>query len=198
MPGCERYFVPTFFFPPVRRHLRPRTTLVAPILRDVVSRATPTLGEEVLVYQTSPNHESLIAALGELSRSRFVVYGMGERPSTKNVRFRPFDEAAFVADLASSRAVIANGGFTTVSEALYLGKPVLSIPVQGQHEQELNASYLTELGVGARVDRADAPTIARFLDRLETHRAALAKPPALRGARALDHLCEALTSSTPA
>ena len=58
-----------------------------------------------------------------------------------NVELRDFDETRFAADLRSARAVIANGGFTTLAEAIRLGKPVLSIPVRHQGEQELNAAY---------------------------------------------------------
>ena len=45
--------------------------------------------------------------------------------------YRPFSEAGFIADLSSARAVIAGGGFTLLGEAVYLQKPILSVPVRG-------------------------------------------------------------------
>ncbi len=36
-----------------------------------------------------------------------------------------------------------------MSEAVSIGVPLLSIPVEGQFEQELNARYLGRLGYGA-------------------------------------------------
>jgi uncharacterized protein (TIGR00661 family) len=197
MPGCARYVVPSFYFPEVRRRARERTTLIAPILRDEVRRATPSLGDEVLVYQTSDSHGRLLAALESLPAHRFVIYGMKERPAPAHLRFARFDERAFVADLAASKAVIANGGFTTVSEALHLGKPVLSIPVQGQHEQELNAAWLEQLHYGARLPVASKEGIERFLDSLDAHRASLAAAPRPTGNEAVATLCDSLFSEVP-
>jgi uncharacterized protein (TIGR00661 family) len=62
--------------------------------------------------------------------------------------------------------VIANGGFTTLSEAVYLGKPVLAIPLRRQAEQELNAAWLERLGLGARAERIDPGVVGRFVDRV--------------------------------
>ena len=39
-------------------------------------------------------------------------------------------------------AVITSAGFTLLGEAVYLHKPVLAIPVEGQFEQILNAHYV--------------------------------------------------------
>jgi hypothetical protein len=44
--------------------------------------------------------------------------------------------------------VICGGGHTLISEALYLGKPVLSFPIRFAGEQEVNAAYLDRLGYG--------------------------------------------------
>ena len=55
----------------------------------------------------------------------------------------------FLHDLAGAKAVIANAGFSLVSEALHLGKPYLAIPVKNQFEQTFNAYYVDKLGYGA-------------------------------------------------
>lgn len=194
MPGCCLYVVPTFYFPAVRTRDRGRTVLIPPILRGEVRDASPAEGEEVIVYQTSASHARLLAALESLPRSRFVVYGMGELPQRGHIRFARTDERGFLADLARARALIANGGFTTVSEALFLGKPVLSIPVRGQHEQELNAAYLDVLGYGARAAAASPEAIGRFLDRLDEHRERITRVPRISGNEAVSTLCDNLFS----
>ena len=43
-------------------------------------------------------------------------------------------------DLLRCDGVITGGGFETVAEALYLNKPVFTIPIKGQYEQECNAT----------------------------------------------------------
>ena len=47
----------------------------------------------------------------------------------------------------NSRGVITSAGFETPSEALYLKKELLVIPIEGQYEQLCNASSLKEIGV---------------------------------------------------
>jgi len=169
---CDEYVVSSFFFPEERPKNRTRTTLVGPIVRPEIATAVPCAGDHVLVYQTTSGDPRLLASLTSVPRSRFVVYGLGRRERVGNVELRLFDEGAFVRDLASARAVISNGGFTALSEALYLGKPVLSVPVRRQPEQELNAAYLEALGLGMNAPLVSRDVIEAFLARLEEFRAA--------------------------
>ena len=53
-----------------------------------------------------------------------------------------------------------------VSEALYLKKPILSIPVKNQFEQVLNAKYLEELGYGEYQTKTTPEIIKDFLKKL--------------------------------
>jgi uncharacterized protein (TIGR00661 family) len=91
-----------------------------------------------------------------------------------NLRYRPFNEAAFVADMASSRAEISGGSFTVMSECVYLHKPLLSVPVGGQIEQVINARYLEREGFGQHAEHLDGPAIQRFLAALPACEARLA------------------------
>ena len=47
---------------------------------------------------------------------------------------------------------VDGGGFSLMSEAVHLNKPLLSIPLEKQFEQVLNALYLEHLGYGLHVD----------------------------------------------
>jgi UDP-N-acetylglucosamine:LPS N-acetylglucosamine transferase len=46
---------------------------------------------------------------------------------------------------------------------VHLHVPLLSVPVERQYEQELNARYLAKLGYGAWASALDADVVARFL-----------------------------------
>ena len=91
----------------------------------------------------------------------------------RNLTHCPFSESQFIEDLGSARAVIAGGGFTLMGEAIYLQKPMLTIPLVGQYEQVLNKNYLVKLGYGegsaelVRGFLARAPAYARELERFE-------------------------------
>jgi UDP-N-acetylglucosamine:LPS N-acetylglucosamine transferase len=69
---------------------------------------------------------------------------------------------------------VAGGGFTLMSEAVFLRKPMLSVPVERQFEQVLNALYLQELGYGTHARRLDEATLGAFLGRIPEHAHALA------------------------
>ncbi len=166
--GCTHYIVTTFFFPHVESE---NTTLVGPILRAPVEAATGRGGDpssargHTLVYQTSATDGRLLPALlAQRSGERFVVYGLGRDESHGHVQLRRFDQARFMRDLISARAVITNGGYTTIAEALALRKPVLAVPLGGQPEQELNAAWLDQLGAGRSARHLSAEVIRDFLE----------------------------------
>ncbi|HAN31481.1 MAG TPA: teichoic acid biosynthesis protein, partial [Myxococcales bacterium] len=82
-----------------------------------------------------------------------------------NLVWRPFSQQGFIDDLASCTAVIAGGGFSLMSEAIYLGKPVLSVPLGGQFEQILNALWLQKLGYGIYRQQVAQRELKEFLER---------------------------------
>jgi uncharacterized protein (TIGR00661 family) len=163
LPGCDHYLITTFFYPPIRKK---RTSLYPPILRPQIleARAGASRGEHVLVYQTSDTFRDLVPTLQRLP-GRFLVYGLKRDAELGNVTLKDFSEAGFVHDLATCRAVLAGGGFSLMGEAVYLGKPMLSVPLKGQFEQTANALYLEKLGYGEYHRELSAKGIARFLER---------------------------------
>lgn len=148
LPRCFHYLITTFFYPPVPRE---RTTLIPPVLRPEILEARSEPGEHLLVYQTATTNRALPEVLKRLGLPT-RIYGLRrdlkEDVVDGNLSYRPFGEARFIEDLRTARAVVAGGGFTLMSEAVYLHKPMLSVPVQGQFEQVLNALYLQRLNYG--------------------------------------------------
>jgi uncharacterized protein (TIGR00661 family) len=163
LPFCDHYLIATFFDLPIRKE---RTTLVPPVLRPEILSAAATGGDHLLVYQTAEGNNTLPAALAATG-VECRIYGMRREIKSEqvegNLRYRPFHEDQFIADMASSRAVISGGSFTVMSECVYLHKPLLSVPVGGQIEQVINARYLEREGYGAQADYLDEETIARFM-----------------------------------
>lgn len=85
-----------------------------------------------------------------------------------------FSEAGFIADLASARAVVTNGGFSLISEAVFLRKPICAIPIPAQFEQWLNAAEVQQMGYGRHFEAISADNLRAFLYGLPTYEAALA------------------------
>ena len=176
LPFCDHYVITSFFFPPIRK---PDTTLVPPILRPEILAAKRRAGEHLLVYQTGEGNTALTDTLAKTGLE-CRIYGM-RRAITEdqvegNLRFRPFSEDAFIDDLASSKAVIAGGGFTLMGEAVYLHKPMLALPLGGQFEQVLNARYLEQEGFGKMAANLEDPAeVKAFLDIVPRCEEALAR-----------------------
>ncbi|AHJ96372.1 putative UDP-glucuronosyltransferase [Hymenobacter swuensis DY53] len=160
LPGSQHYFISTFFPLPL---IKERTTLVPPILRPEVLALRPTHGAHILVYQSATTQKDLVAQLQQLPGQEFRVYGFNKEENHGNVQLRAFSEAGFLADLASARAVVTNGGFSLISEAVYLRKPMCAVPIPAQFEQFLNAAEIEKLGYGRHFSAITPDNLKAFL-----------------------------------
>ena len=165
LPWCDEYFITTFFHPEIRKD---KTKLFPPILRPEIlaAKAKQKRGDHLLVYTTGEGNDKIAETL-RATGLECRIYGMKRDLKAElvegNMRYQPFSEDKFIDDLATSRAVIAGGGFTLMGEAVYLHKPMLAVPLERQFEQTLNARYLELEGFGRHAESLDDPkTIQRF------------------------------------
>jgi uncharacterized protein (TIGR00661 family) len=171
-PRASAYIVISFFQAPIRKR---NTFLFPPILRQQILDATPTEGDHVLVYVTSPA-PALAKLLGSI-RCRFVAYGFGRDGAEGNITFKKPSLDGFFSDLVSARGIIANSGFSLVTEALHLGKPYLAVPVSHQFEQIFNAYWLEKSGYGAYWEELNKERVESFLYNMPHYRESLANYP---------------------
>jgi uncharacterized protein (TIGR00661 family) len=173
VPRAYQYIIATFFYPELRRK---RTTLVPSILRPAILEAKRERGEHLVVYwagdETVPE---ILKAAGVPCRIYGMRRGMGDDIVDGCLTFRSFSDAGFVDDLRTCRGLITGGGFSLLSEAVYLHKPILSIPLAGQAEQQLNARYLARLGYGQFAPRLTAEELETFLAALPALEESIAK-----------------------
>ncbi|MES2730234.1 MAG: MJ1255/VC2487 family glycosyltransferase [Bacteroidota bacterium] len=165
VPGARHYFISSFFDAEIKKK---NTSLVPPIVRDAICQAKVTSGDHILVYQTSSSLSGIKQVLHQIPNLKFYVYGFNKDEEDKNVLFKKFSEEGFVNDLAGAKAVIANGGFSFISEAVYLQKPVYSFPLKNQFEQFMNAAYIDKLGYGRHFPDLAADSLKAFLYDLPT------------------------------
>jgi uncharacterized protein (TIGR00661 family) len=163
--NAQVYLVTTFDKAKVKKE---KTFLFPPILRQAIRDIEPKNEGRVLVYLTSGFTE-LAEILKEINEE-FIVYGFDKSMQEQNIIFKKASQAGFLSDLAGSKAVIANAGFTLITEALYLSKPYLALPVKSQFEQVYNAYTLEKLGYGKYWEKLDKEKIESFLFNLELYR----------------------------
>jgi uncharacterized protein (TIGR00661 family) len=171
-PHANAYLVISFFTAPIRKR---NTFLFPPLLRKQILEATPTQGEHILVYVTSPA-PALTKLLGAV-RCRFIAYGFGREGQEGNIVYKKPSVEGFFADLTSARAIVANSGFSLVTEALRLGKPYLAVPVSHQFEQIFNAYWLEKSGYGAYWEELNKERVESFLYNLPHYSEALEQYP---------------------
>jgi uncharacterized protein (TIGR00661 family) len=173
---CTRHnLIVSFFHPPLKRN--GANELLPPVLRQAVTEVAPKHGNHVLIYQTSPTFQELIAAAQQLSRP-IIAYGFhNEKAVVGNITFKPFDARAILEDLAGCAYAVVNGGHNLICESLYFGKPLLCFPIAGHFEQFLNAWHVRALGYGNfSMTHAPEPELfRRFEVQLDGYRDNIAK-----------------------
>ncbi|MEX0599242.1 MAG: glycosyltransferase family protein [Rhodothermales bacterium] len=80
----------------------------------------------------------------------------------ETLRFHRLNDVTFLEMMARCSGLACTAGFESVSEALYLGKPVLAVPVEGHFEQRCNAYEVEMLGAGIRADTFDLGLLADY------------------------------------
>ena len=86
-------------------------------------------------------------------------------------------EDGFLRLLSSCSYVIQGGSHTLMTEALYLGKPIFTIPLKAMVEQRFNALYIDRLkyGMQADMEHLNPTDLYLFESNLETFRQNIAK-----------------------
>jgi len=172
---ASHYFITSFFTAEVKKRAKKKVTLVGPILRHEILRQIPEIGDYVLVYKRSPERvKEIMPILGKM-KDRFLVYGSDDMYSTKNITFKKRNPEEFLNDLVNCMAVITNGGHSLISEALYLGKPVYSIPTRRDFEQMINAYYLEKENYGLYDQEPSIERLQTFMENLPYFREKIKK-----------------------
>lgn len=160
VPGAQQYLITSFFYPEIRL---PHTQYISPIIRPEIVAAKPSWSNHMVVYQRVLSLSQLLPILQAIPDQLFYVYGISEHGTYANVVCKPFSNEGFIADLVSAKGIITQGGFSLLSEAVYLQKPVLSMPIPKQFEQWYNAQNIQSLGYGMATTILDLNTIQKFI-----------------------------------
>jgi UDP-N-acetylglucosamine:LPS N-acetylglucosamine transferase len=68
--------------------------------------------------------------------------------------------------MAACKGLVCTAGFESICEAMYLGKPVMVIPVAGQYEQACNALDAEAAGAGIKSENFDFGHFDQTLSKL--------------------------------
>ena len=123
--------------------------IFSPIIRSQVRTLRTSNDGGFVVYLPGYQETLLLEMIKKLPLFEWHVFT--PKRNTKyvvgNVHLHPIDEKIFLKHFAAAKGIITNAGFSTTTEALFLGKPLLAIPLKGQIEQKYNAAALQKMGV---------------------------------------------------
>lgn len=119
-----------------------------PIIRDEFRFAEVSDKGHYTVYLAAYSDEHIIKTLSRFPKTQFQVFSKRAQSKSRfgNISIEPINNTAFIESFTSASGIICNSGFQTLTEALFLGKKLLAIPMKSQFEQQCIAEALKALG----------------------------------------------------
>jgi len=123
--------------------------IFAPVIKEKIVHSSPTDSGHITVYLPSYDSDCLNRSFLELKEFEFqwFTHDVKSIQKDKNITYFPISNHAFTQSLIHCHGIITGGGFETPSEALFLNKKLMSIPIRSHYEQNCNAAALKQLGV---------------------------------------------------
>jgi uncharacterized protein (TIGR00661 family) len=118
-----------------------------PIIRESLENALITNKGHYTVYLSNWNYENLIPYFRNINYKFEIFTNVKKSFRYKNCYIKPIEKTQFNESLKSCEGVITAGGFQTCSEALFLNKKLIVLPINNQYEQLCNVESLKKLGV---------------------------------------------------
>jgi uncharacterized protein (TIGR00661 family) len=140
-----------------------------PVIKQEFINKKITDHKHVAVYLPAFQKECIQEAFEKLPHIEFHWYLASVKNSykEKNITYFPVYQKLFNESLLTCHGLITGGGFETPSEALYLGKKLMCIPIQNHYEQQCNVAALSKLGVSVldSIDEDFASHIATWFEK---------------------------------
>lgn len=145
-------------------------TILPPLLRKEVKDLNPSKGEFFLAYMVNPGYAEEVINVAKNNPDLKIVAFWDKKgePMTKqplpNLTIHQVDDKLFLEKMATCKGLLSTAGFESVCEAMYLGKQVLMVPVNGQYEQACNALDAQISGAGWVGEKFDFKKFDTYLE----------------------------------
>jgi uncharacterized protein (TIGR00661 family) len=130
-------------------------TVCPPILRKQLFELTPNPnGDFVLIYLLNHGYAEQISRWSDANPGTKLhcFYDKPEAPAEQahsaSLTFHRLDGEKFLRMMGECKHVVCTAGFESVSEAAWLGKPLILVPVENHVEQQINALDAAQCGFG--------------------------------------------------
>ncbi len=120
-----------------------------PIIRKEIRNTIVQNFGHFTVYLPAYSDEFILEQTQKIPNSRWQIFSKHSKIAyeTDHAQIFPVENQKFNQSLASGAGLLTGGGFEGPAEALFLGKKVLSVPMNHQFEQQCNALALDKMGI---------------------------------------------------
>ena len=143
-----KYYAPVstkygFHFLPYDKHI------YTPLIRKELRNLSVTNNGHYTVYLPAYSDKRILGLLSLFPDVRWEVFSKHctEAYHHEQISVRPVNGETFLHSMVSAEGVLCGCGFQTPSEALFLKKKLMVVPMKGQYEQQCNAVALEHMGV---------------------------------------------------
>ena len=125
------------------------SSIFTPIIRKKIRHSSVNNKGHYTVYLPSYDHNKILEVLSEIPLVKWHIFSKKTKQLIfkKNVMIYPINEFDFIKSITTCEGVLCGAGFETPSEALFLNKKLMVIPMKNQYEQQCNAAALEKMGV---------------------------------------------------
>ncbi len=146
-----------------------KLVILPPLLRNELRNLANSDGDYYLTYMVNSGYADDILHFGK-HHPNFKINAFWDKKGAPsfyqplpNVTFYLLNDSLFLEQMANCKGLVSTAGFESICEAMYLGKPVLVMPVKGQYEQACNALDAVQSGAGISANAFDFLKFENYL-----------------------------------
>jgi uncharacterized protein (TIGR00661 family) len=146
---------------------RYNSNIYTPIIRQEIRNLKTTDKGHYVVYLPSYSDEKILKRLKQFKDIDWQIFSKHTKRAytDKNCSIFPINKDHFMKSFASCSGILCGAGFATPSEALFLDKKLMVVPMKSQYEQQCNAMALKNMGVSVMksLKKKHLPKIEKWL-----------------------------------
>lgn len=144
--------------------------IVPPLLRKEIFSLETKRDDFYLIYLVNSGYFEEVLAWHR-THPDIILHCFTDQPEKINSAFdfdktklvvHAINDTLFLEMMSKSKGLASTAGFESVCEAMYLGKPVLMVPIHGHYEQFCNSRDAYKAGAGIFSDNFDLSKLTNF------------------------------------
>ena len=160
--GATKILALSFY--PMQKPHKGNFIVVPPLMREEIKKLNPINGEFILGYMVRNGYLNEVKQWHKKNRhiELHIFSDKNEIELNPNFAIHKIDDELFLYYMEKCSGYITTAGFESICEAMYLGKPVLMVPIH--FEQEINAADAVLAGAGIVSTSYDIEKLLEYIE----------------------------------